>query len=148
MSFSKCSLILLLVLCANLAFADEPADNGLVRGPDAVESLLDEQSEATGCFSEKDWLEKWKQFKGGLEDSVGLSLAGDYNSLVFGSTASLGSRSAAGGVARLYGQWTFLGRGTEDTGGLVFKVEHRRRCSSSRPSRTVRAGAQADTRTA
>jgi porin len=94
-------------------------------GPDAVENLLDGQSEAKPGFLKRDSLEGWKAWKGTLDDKTGLSFGGDYNSLVFGATDSLGEDDASSGVFRLYGKWNLLGRGTEDTGGMVFKVEHR-----------------------
>ena len=62
-----------------------------------------------------------------LRDTTGLSLGIDYTALWQGATASLGEHSAAGGVFRIYGDWTMLGRGTANTGALVFKVENRHR---------------------
>ena len=112
----------------------ELTDTSSAPGPDAVENLLGDRRQERPGFFESDWLEGWKVWKKGLEDQTGLSFGGDYNSLLFGATDSLGDDSAASGVARLYGKWNLVGRDTEDTGGLIFKVEHRHRYSPVAPS--------------
>ena len=50
---------------------------------------------------------------------------GDYNALVEDANKSLGENTAASGVFRFFGQWTFMGRGSEDNSTLVYKVENR-----------------------
>jgi hypothetical protein len=40
---------------------------------------------------------------------------------------SLGEDNAAGGVFRAYGQWTLVGKDSENTGTLTYKVENRHR---------------------
>lgn len=103
-------------------------------GPDAVSQLLENQQRDESGFFEADWLKGWNAWKSTLDEQTGLSFGGDYNSLLLGATDSLGADDASGGVLRLYGKWNLLGRGTDDTGGLVFKVENRHRYSNVAPS--------------
>ena len=47
--------------------------------------------------------------------------------------AVLGETDAASGLVRVYGQWTLLGRGTNNPGQLVFKGENRHRMTAITP---------------
>lgn len=66
-------------------------------------------------------------FKARIQKDHGLTFGADYNALYQAASDSLGTNHAAGGVVRLYGTWTLLGRGSPDTGALTFKVENRHR---------------------
>jgi len=70
-------------------------------------------------------LDEYFGFKKRVEKEYGLAFGFDYNVLFQAATESLGEDTAAGGVFRAFGQWTLLGRDTEDTGTLVYKVENR-----------------------
>lgn len=70
-------------------------------------------------------LKDWYDWKDDLEDRTGLSFGIDYNTAGYAATNSLGDDISASGVFRLYGRWNFIGRGTNDTGGIVFKFENR-----------------------
>lgn len=72
-------------------------------------------------------LQPYYDFKNRVNEQYGLSFGGDYNLLYQGASESPGEDNAAGGVLRIYGTWTLFGRGTQDTGSLVFKVENRHR---------------------
>jgi len=72
-------------------------------------------------------LDRYIGFKKRLEDVYGFSFGVDYNALFQAATESLGEDTAAGGVFRTYGRWTLVGRDSEDTGTLVYKVENRHR---------------------
>ena len=59
-------------------------------------------------------------------DTPTLDLNADYAVLFQEADASLsGESSALGGVFRVYGRWIVSGRGTNDTGSIVGKIEHR-----------------------
>jgi porin len=68
-----------------------------------------------------------------LQESVGLTLGGDYNALVQGATDSLGEDWAAGGVFRVYGNWSWPGEPWKNPGSLTFKVENRHRYTDVAP---------------
>ncbi|MGF1717018.1 carbohydrate porin [Photobacterium chitinilyticum] len=91
-------------------------------GPDSVENTI------SGQPAEK---RSWRE---GLVQK-GVTLGLDYNSVGFNSAnGSEGNRvSTSGGVARFYGQWDIIGRDTGNTGGLVWKVEHRHAYSDYPP---------------
>ncbi len=89
-------------------------------GPSSVPGQVhsDEQAPRTeGARRVGDW----------LTSSIGLQAGIDYSVLAQLLSESLDEDAAAGGVLRVYGQWTprFLGEGL--AGGLVCKLEHRHR---------------------
>ena len=47
------------------------------------------------------------------------------------ATDSLGESDAASGLVRVYGQWELLGRGSDNPGMIVFKVENRHRMGTA-----------------
>lgn len=70
------------------------------------------------------------EFREHLIEEYGLTISTDYGTLYQNASDSLtGKESGMGGVFRIYGRWTLLGKGSHDTGTLVAKVEHRHRLS-------------------
>jgi hypothetical protein len=69
----------------------------------------------------------WRDWKASLKDRSGLDFGFDYISLGYVATQSLGEETAATGVFRLFGQWELTGRGTKNTGTLLFRVDNRHR---------------------
>lgn len=115
---------------------DDIGDPQSFPGPDQVQSLLDDQQAKAPSFLEIDWLDGWKTWKSGLSEDTGFNFGGDYNALLFAATDALpgAEDTASGGVLRLYGHWDLIGRETKDTGGLVFKIEHRHRYGEVPPT--------------
>ncbi|MCL5778340.1 carbohydrate porin [Limibaculum sp. FT325] len=72
-----------------------------------------------------EFLDPYFEAKASLEDATGISFGVDYTTLGLTTTDNNGNGSSASGIARFYGAWELLGRGTPNTGALVFKVEHR-----------------------
>ncbi len=99
---------------------DAHYDNGYYIGPDAVESLLHKKNP-----KKKSLFERLKAWKTSLKDDYGFDVGVDYHAVGFYATQSPGDESAASGVVRLFGEWELTGRGTQNNGSLVFKVEHR-----------------------
>ena len=69
-----------------------------------------------------------------MAEQTGLSFGIDYTAVGLGASTSPGRDHAGGGMVRLYGAWELIGRGTPDTGALVFKAEHRHRYADVPPS--------------
>ncbi len=70
-------------------------------------------------------LQPYYEWKRSVREKSDVQLGQDYTSLYQKASDSLTDEdSAAGGVYRLYGRWLVAGKGTKDTGALVFKVEH------------------------
>ncbi|KOO15606.1 porin [Vibrio xuii] len=91
-------------------------------GPDSVENTIAENARQK---------QSWR-------DSLaadGFTFGADYFAL--GLTSPDGKNGndadASSGVARLYGSWNLLGQGTNNTGNLVWKVEHRHSYSNTAP---------------
>ena len=98
-------------------------------GPSSVDSELAEDArEKDSVFVGIDRaLKPWFEFKEQVNQDLGLQFGLDYSILYQGLTDSLGEDQAAGGVFRVFGNWTLLGRDTSHPGSLVFKVENRHR---------------------
>jgi porin len=98
-------------------------------GPKSVGAQLQSDNEIKQpIFDLKDVHRAFKpywNFKKQLVDRYGFAFGGDYNALAEVADKSMGENSAASGVFRFFGQWTFLGRGSEDSSTLVYKVENR-----------------------
>ena len=73
--------------------------------------------------------------EGGVKERTGLDFGIDYLSLGLAATDSLGDNTAASGVFRVYGNWELFNRGKENSGSLIFKVEHRHAYTDVAPSR-------------
>lgn len=92
---------------------------------DAVHAQLDNDLQPKENFFDRNVFEPIDTFKKELDDKSGLKIGGDYNALYFGATDSLGDKSSGSGVFRLYGSWELVGKGTDNAGSLVYKIEHR-----------------------
>ncbi|PSU35213.1 carbohydrate porin [Photobacterium lutimaris] len=82
--------------------------------PDTVENTISAQKNVQ------------KPLRESLADS-GLTFGLDYNSQGFSSSSGFNGEKAsvASGVARFYGQWNLVNLGSQNTGGFVWKIEHR-----------------------
>lgn len=95
-------------------------------GPSSVGGTLNSDRESEAAVPARvDLLHRYFGFKQQVEEDYGFNFGFDYNALLQYATQSLGEDTAAGGVFRAFGQWTLTGRGTENTGKLVYKVENR-----------------------
>jgi len=70
-------------------------------------------------------LEPWFEWKRRIFEDHGLSLGFDVNWLYQRASDSLGDRDAFGAIYRLRGEWNAVGRGSSNTGSLVYRVEYR-----------------------
>ena len=97
-------------------------------GPGSVDGQMDKDRKAQGAVSFSPYLlDRYTGFKKRVQDGYGFSFGFDYNALLQAATESLGEDTAAGGVFRAYGRWALIGRDSENTGTLVYKVENRHR---------------------
>ena len=100
-------------------------------GPTSVSGQLAEDNDVNvpdfRCHRLQRHFEPWFDFKQRLDATCGLQLSVDESMFYQTATSSLGETDAASGLVRVYGQWTFLGRGSGNSGQLVFKGENRHR---------------------
>ncbi|PMM52705.1 porin [Vibrio lentus] len=91
-------------------------------GPDSVENTIAQQKE-----QQLNWREKLA--------ADGFTFGADYFALGLTSGDGVGGDSvdASSGVARLYGSWHLLGNGTQSSGSLVWKIEHRHAYGNTSP---------------
>ncbi|SFM64485.1 hypothetical protein SAMN04488042_11137 [Shimia aestuarii] len=69
--------------------------------------------------------QRYYNWKKDLEARTGLSFGVDNHTQFLNSDSTRTPSNAASNVTRLYGTWSAFGRGTPDTGALVFKFEYR-----------------------
>lgn len=70
---------------------------------------------------------RWSDWKASLKNRTGLDFGFDFIGLGMVATESVGQNTAGTGVARLFAEWVLTGRGTENTGSLIGKVDYRHR---------------------
>jgi len=99
-------------------------------GPNAVENQLRDDAEV----DRPTFFERWFAWKDGLTEKHGFSFGVDYSAVGFGADSSAGDDRSAGGMIRFFGSWDLVGRGTKNTGALVWKVEHRHAYTDVAPS--------------
>jgi len=106
-------------------------------GPGSVGATLkedDKPAEPVMRFNSiKRGLSPYFDWKANLKSKHGLSFGMDYTGLYEHATKSPGEDNAASGIFRLFGNWTLTGRGSANTGSLVFKVESRHRLGTTIP---------------
>ena len=100
---------------------------GFLAGPNSTPALLAQDDQEWDTVLDVDLLQPWRDWKASLKDRTGLDFGFDYISLGYVATESLGEETAATGVFRLFGQWELTGRGTKNTGTLLFRVDNRHR---------------------
>ena len=97
-------------------------------GPSSVGGQLGKDRDAKGVSDPVPRLsERYFNFKNRVEEEYGFSFGFDYNALFQAASDGQGEDTAAGGVFRAYGQLTLVGKDTENTGIITYKVESRHR---------------------
>jgi len=118
--------------CAQETDAGDKKQSGF-GGPDQVENLIEEDNKQKQPFFELGFMQPYFDFKNNLKEKTGLDLGLDYSAGYFSANRSLGHKNASSGMIRLYGSWNLVGRGEENKGALVFKVEHRHKYGAIPP---------------
>ncbi len=96
-------------------------------GPGSTPAQLESDKQEQDPVLDVDLQQPWSDWKASLKDRTGLDFGLDYITLGYVASESLGEDTAATGVFRLYGEWELTGRGTENTGTLLFRVDNRHR---------------------
>jgi len=106
-------------------------------GPSSAGAQLEEDDRPKESVLRFDGIQRglapYFDFKARLQEDHGLSFGMDYTALYQGASDSPGEDSAASGIFRLFGNWTLTGRGTQNTGSIVFKGENRHRLGTDVP---------------
>ncbi len=102
-------------------------------GPGQVEYQLEEDEADKQPFFELGFMQPYFDFKSRLKEKTGLGFGLDYSLGYFGASKSLGEKSASSGMVRFYGSWDLIGKGDENTGAFVFKIEHRQKYGAIPP---------------
>jgi porin len=105
-------------------------------GPDAVTNLLESDQAERGVLFESNVFDSYSDWKAGIKEKNGFSFGTGYTSNFFTSSSSLPGTDdySAGGMLRMFGNWDLSGRGTDNTGTLSFKLDHRHSYSDVVPN--------------
>lgn len=109
-------------------------------GPDSVGNTILSDRQQVDALFELESLQPYFAWKDRLAEDTGLSFGIDYTAVGLYASSSLSDKDSSGGIARLFGSWDIVGRGTPDSGALVFKVERRDGYSGIPPSGFALAG--------
>ncbi len=126
-TFSALWFLAVLLCATGQSYASESADvdNQFLGGTSSIGNELKTADQI-------DRASPWaiSEFRTYLTDRYGLNLSADYATLYQeASDSQTNVDNGMGGVFRIYGRWSLVGRGTIDTGTLVAKWEHRHRLS-------------------
>ncbi|WP_159090217.1 carbohydrate porin [Ruegeria sp. Alg231-54] len=95
-------------------------------GPDAVPSQLRNDARKKDTLTGQDVLLSYREWKERFRERTGISYTLDYTTAgLFPSNTISGENSFNSGAVRFYGQWELVGRGSDNTGTFVWKVENR-----------------------
>jgi porin len=103
-------------------------------GPNAVGNRIEDDAKPREALVKERALQPWFDWKESLMERSGVSLGLDYSSLFLAADNSAGADDASAGMFRFYGSWEAVGRGTKNSGALVWKVENRHRYGDVAPS--------------
>jgi porin len=97
----------------------------LVTGPDHVEKRLSINALPGNPLFESPRLDAWRARKALISKERGVDWSSEYVWAVMRATESLGEKTSVGGAFRTYGLWEAVGRGKQNSGALIWKLEHR-----------------------
>jgi len=125
-----------LILQTGGATAEEAEREGGFGSPDAVENTLADDARLTGSVFGDRLVQPWFDWKAGVQARHGFAIGADYTAVFLKASEQglSGEDAASGGIARLYGSWDLIGRGSADSGALVWKVESRHRYGAIPPA--------------
>jgi porin len=105
-------------------------------GPDTVENLIEANRADRDVLFESNAFDSYRDWQGGVKDEHGFSFGTGYTSNYLTSSESLRGKDdySSGGMLRLFGNWELTGRGTDNTGTLSFKLDHRHSYSDVVPN--------------
>ncbi|MBW2291701.1 MAG: hypothetical protein JRG94_05255 [Deltaproteobacteria bacterium] len=114
-------------------------------GPSAINVQLDKDDEVKEPVFRLEVMDKalqpWFDIKKYVHEQIGLQIGMDYTITTQHAEKPLTDNDTAGvGIARLFGKWELLGRGTKDVGSFFVKGEHRHRTADSAPGSPADAG--------
>ena len=117
----RISVIWMLLFSSGIALAQN------FGGPDAPDNLIEDDARSKPATITKRATQGWFDWKKKVQDEHGFSIGLDYTALSLTSSekGASGDDTAASGMIRVFGSWDLVGRGTKNTGALVYKLENR-----------------------
>jgi porin len=96
-------------------------------GPNAVGNVIEDDARSKPATITKRVTQGWFDWKKKVQEDHGFSIGIDYTAVGLSSSEKGGSDedNTGSGMVRIFGSWDLVGRGTKNTGALVYKLEHR-----------------------
>jgi porin len=117
----RIKIIVLLLSLPGVALAEN------FGGPNAVGNVIEDDARSKPATITKRVTQGWFDWKKKVQEDHGFSIGIDYTAVGLSSSEKGGSDedNAGSGMVRIFGSWDLVGRGTKNTGALVYKLEHR-----------------------
>jgi porin len=105
-------------------------------GPDSVENLIEANRADRDVLFESKTFDPYRDWQERIKEEHGFSFGTGYTSNYLTGTESLPGKDdySSGGMLRIFGNWELTGGGTDDTGTLSFKLDHRHSYSDVAPN--------------
>lgn len=115
------------ITLVSLIFSITAATASNFGGPDAVENLIEDDTKPVSAVVKERLfdLDPWFEWKQSLQEEHGLSFGIDYTPFFLAANNSIGEDHASSAMLRFFGSWDLVGRGSKNTGALVWKIENR-----------------------
>jgi len=125
---------LVIVIFSLFCLVSVRAQKKQITSPSSVGQQLKEDHSIRQEFDSIKLPLQYDQWKTNFVKRTGFNFGLDYNALYYKATFSpTENNQSASGAVRFYTNWELLGRGTEDIGSLVVKIEHRHAFTSVAP---------------
>jgi len=114
-------------LISAILFAPVIAQAENFGGPNASENMIKDDARSKPAAIKKRASQGWFDWKKKVQEDHGFSIGVDYTALGLSSNekGASGEDNAGSGMVRIFGSWDLVGKGTKNTGALVYKLEHR-----------------------
>jgi porin len=128
-------LLCAFALCALPALAQDEAEERRpnLGSPDQVDNQIESDAAPGEPLLKLTFLDGWFAWKQRLKENTGFGFGLDYSTVFYGANESVGEDQAAAGMVRFFGSWDLVGRESGNSGGLVYKIEHRHAYTTASP---------------
>ena len=96
-------------------------------GPDAAENTIADDAKTKPAVLAQRLAQPWFDWKERIQQQHGFAIGFDYTPLYLASSATgiSGNTDAGSGILRVFGAWELTGQDTQQSGALIWKLEHR-----------------------
>ena len=93
-------------------------------GPDATENTIAADRAPAVSVIKRNPLKVWNNWKKEITGKTGITFSLDYSAVGLNGDGTTRD-NASSGIARFYGSWDLVNRGSKNTGAFIWKIEYR-----------------------